>query len=698
MHPLLPDSRFRRSPVVANALWNVPGRVVRALPFFVACGARVLGAEGVDGGLSVTALKRLSLEELANLEITSVAKRAEPLSGTPAAVHVLTGEDVQRSGATTVAESLRLVPGMQVARIDAHNWAVGARGFAEVFANKQLVLIDGRSVYTPLYSGVYWQYQDLVLEDLQQIEVIRGPGATVWGANAVNGVINVLTKPAGETQGLLLSAGGGDFEPVAGVVRYGGQATETTAYRVYGKYGSRENFPLADGSDAHDRWSLGQGGFRVDWDPSTESTFTLQGDVYGSAADQVFTQATLTPPAYSERVEDRVEAIGANVLGRWTRRFGADSELQVQSYYDLTRQEASFYDFTIGIFDIEARHRVGLGERHEVVWGLEYRLVDDSMGGSFPLSLDPPDRTFDVASLFVQDEIRIVPERLALTLGTKAEYNDFTDAVIQPGARLAWTPDERQTAWASVARAVRTPSRAEHDLVAHSQTVPPAAPGFPPSVATFLGDEAFGSEDLLAWEVGYRIRPAPRVSLDLALFYNDYRNLRTTDPGGPDFGTLPAYVTIPVRAGNNLDAQAYGGELAASFQVLENWRLRAGYSYLRIDADPQSATPEVVAQAASVEGSSPENQVFLVSQWDLPHDVTVDAVVRWVDRLEALDVPGYVTGDLRLAWRPRPGWELAVVGQNLFDNQHPEFTGSGLNGSVASEVPRSFYARLTWRY
>lgn len=685
--PRLWRDRARRRVAGPGLCWVCRGGVVAAL-------LASAGAGFGDDSLPAEALKRLSLEELAGLEVISVEKRAGTWWTSAAAVSVLTGEDVVRSGAPSLADSLRYVPGLTVGAVDANNWAIGSRGFADVFANKLLVMIDGRSVYTPLFSGVYWQYQDVLAEDLDRIEVVRGPGGALWGANAVNGVINILTKPAEQTQGFLASIGGGNLETAVASVRYGARLSETAAGRVYGKLTSRENFERADGAPSHDRWNGAQAGVRIDWVPTSESRFTLQSDVFGNSADQPFYQATLVPPGYGSVVEDRVDASGANVLGRWTRAFSGESELVVQAYYDRLHQEAEYYDFDVQVADLDVQQRFALGERHEVVAGAGYRRVSDRLDGGFKLDLAPTARETDLASVFVQDAIELSPDAWVLTLGTKGEHNDFTGFELQPGARLAWTPDERQTVWTSVARAVRSPSRAEHDLVGRPRALPPTGGGGVPTVLTITGDDRFVSEDLLAFEGGYRFRPVKTVSVELSVFYNDYRDLRTVEPGGVDASTVGAgYLTLPMRPDNLMDGCAYGGELAASWQVTAGWRLRGGYSWVRVETALSSKSGD--PGAADVEGVSPRHQAFLVSQWDLPRNVTLDLGIRRVDALESLSVPGYTTADVRLAWRPCTDVEVSLTGRNLLDDRHPEAGGSPFNGSFAAEVPRSFLARLT---
>lgn len=662
-------------------------------------GALLLGAlpvastaEDAQDAWSVSALKRLSLEELADIDVTSVAKRAEPLSRTPAAVQVITGEDVLRSGVTALPEALRWVPGLQVGRIDSHTWGVGARGFNDVFANKLLVLLDGRSLYTPLYSGVYWNLQDVVFEDLDRIEVVRGPGATLWGANAVNGVINVTTKSSAETQGFLASAGGGNLEPVLASARYGGRISDTASYRVYGKFTEREDFRLANGAKAEDEWRHGQGGFRVDWDPSDESSFVLQGDGYANRGTQFFDLLEDSPALRVTRVLDASEFSGGNVLGRWVRRAGDDSELQLQAYYDRFRQDASYFTYDLATVDVDGQYRFAVGAWNEATVGAGYRRVSDELAGSFNLSLVPPDRHYDLVSMFVQDEVRVIEDRLSLFLGTKAEHNDFTGFEVQPGARLSWRPADRHTVWVSAARAVRTPSRAEADVrkPLPSTTAPPGV------LLRAEGADGFESEDLMAWEIGYRVRPATGLTVDATAFFNDYDDLRTVEPGAVLADALPRYLIQPFRAANLLEGRAWGVELAVGWQVSERWRLRGGYSYLDIDLDPKPGSNDVTAR--DHEGSSPEHQWFVVSQWDLPYRFSVDALLRWVDRLETRGIDAYAALDLRVAWQASRAWQLSVAAQNLTESRHAEFGGSTLNGSVGTEVPRSVVGRITWRY
>lgn len=642
-------------------------------------------------------LTRLSIEDLMNIQVTSF-RRPVPFSESPAAISVLTQEDIRRSGATSIPEALRLVPGLEVARVDSHQWAISSRGFNDVFANKLLVMIDGRSIYTPLFSGVFWDVQDTMLEDIDRIEVIRGPGATLWGANAVNGVINIITKSAKETQGTLITAGGGTEERGFGAFRYGGKINDEVFYRVYGKYFSRDDLVLPDGGgDANDASEMGRGGFRLDWQPSDPNLFTLQGDIYGGQMEQTFTRLSPMPDLtgmyslYNDR--DKFNVNGGNVLGRWTHTISDESSFSLQTYYDRTFRDTDIFTEKRDTFDVDFQHRFPLGERQDIVWGGGYRLSDDDVGNTFDISMHPKNRTTQLFSTFLQDQISIVPKRLFLTLGSKFEHNDFTGFEFQPGARLLWTPHERHSVWASVSRAVRTPSRAEDDVRINQQPGP--APG---SIVALFGDRSFESEELVAYELGYRVQPLDQLSFDLATFYNDYHNLRTLVPGNPFIETSPAppHLIIPFGAGNDLTGETYGAEISATWQALDWWRWTASYTYLQMQIHAGSSRPDHLSERA-MEGSSPHHQVSLRSRMDLPNNIELDGAIRYVDVLPALNVKSYMTMDLRLAWRPRPNVEISVTGQSLFDDRHLEFAPTTI-ATQKAEVERAVYGKVTWSF
>src|SRR5688572_15258115 len=405
----------------------------------------------------------MDLESLMKIEVTSVSKRPEKLSDAAAAIYVISNEEIRRSGVTSIPEALRLAPGLEVARQDSHTWAISSRGFNDEFANQLLVLIDGRSVYTPLFAGVYWDVQDLPLEDINRIEVIRGPGASLWGANAVNGVINITTRRAKDTQGLLISAGAGNEERGFGTIRYGGKIGEQAHFRVYGKYLNRDDSGLTNGLSANDSWSMWRGGMRLDWEPSHNNLLTLQGDIYTGELNQTVTVPSLSAPP-SEELREKVGVSGGNVLGRWSHQFSDTSELSLKAYYDRTERDRVVFDETRDIFDLDLQHRFQLGDRHDFVVGLGYNITSDDLDNRFAVSFDPTHRTASLYSAFVQDEIELVRDRLRLTMGTKIEHNDYTGWEVQPNARLSWSITKRQTAWFAASRAISTPSRAEDDI------------------------------------------------------------------------------------------------------------------------------------------------------------------------------------------------------------------------------------------
>jgi iron complex outermembrane receptor protein len=593
--------------------------------------------------------------------VTSVSKRAEKLSETASAIQVITGEDIRRSGASSLPEALRLASNLEVAQVDSRQWAISARGFNSTSANKLLVLIDGRAVYTPLYAGVFWDVQDTMLEDIDRIEVISGPGATLWGANAVNGVINITTRSAKDTQGLLLLGGGGTELRDFGAFRYGGALASNVFYRVYGKYFDRDSAVLPSGQDATNNWRMGQGGFRLDREDSDVNLLTLQGDVYSGR----IAQAGLDDTAVS----------GGNVLGRWTHRMSLDSDFKLQFYYDRThRFVPGTFTEDLNTYDADFQHRALLGERNDIVWGLGYRLLDDKVGNTPALAFLPAKVTRQVFSAFGQDEIALVKDRLHLTLGTKIEHNDYTGFEFQPSGRLAWFVSQGQTVWGAISRGVRTPSRIDRELY---------APGGPPFF--LVGGTNFGSEELLAYELGYRLQPIQRLSLSLAGFYNDYDNIRSVEQVSP-----PA--PLPIALGNGQRGNSYGAEFTADYRATDRLRLRAGYTELQIHIRPKSGSTDV--SKGSVESSDPNHQFFLRSSLDLPGHFQFDAALRYVTHLANQGVPAYAELDARLAWEPIPKLEFSIVGQNLLHHRHPEF------GAVAArqEIERGVYGKALWRF
>ena len=629
-------------------------------------------------------LKRLSLEELTNIEITSAARRPEPLAHTAAAVTVLTAEDIHRSGFTSLPDALRLVPGLDVARVDSQTWAISSRGFNDVFANKLLVMIDGRSIYTPLFSGVFWDVQDVVLEDVDRVEVVRGPGATLWGANAVNGVINIITKSARDTQGLLISGGGGIEERAFTSVRYGAKLSDDAFVRVFAKYTNRDSSALPFDGQANDAWEMYRAGFRLDWDPNRENTFSFQGDIYAGDKDRLYSIPTAIFP-FAGKVESEDHVGGGNLLARWSHTFSAGSQLTVQTYYDRTIRDTAVFSETRDTGDVDLQHRFALGAHQEVVWGLGFRTTRDDITNTLNVSLVPDSRTLNLYSAFVQDEITIVPERLGITLGSKFEHNDFTGFELQPSVRGWWAPAKRQTLWASVSRAVRTPSRAESDV-----RINPAPPvPIPPGRLTVLGNPDMVAEELLAYELGYRAQPHERLTFDLALFYNEYENLRSLER------LVPGPVS-PSAVANNLSGETYGAELSATVQAAQPWRLQGGYTFLEMHLHRARGSTDVSTEVAT-EGASPHHQFFIRSLLDLGWNIQFDSTLRYVDALPGPNIPSYLALDMRIAWSPRKNLEVALVGQNLLDDRHPEFAPTFI-GTERTEVERRVFATFQWRF
>ncbi len=696
--------------------------VAAGLAVWVACapgGARA--ADTATPGAGRSDLTLLSVEELMNLQVTTVSRTPQRVSDSPAAVFVITQDDIRRSGFLSLPETLRLAPGMDVARVDGHDWAISARGFNDLFAGKLLVMIDGRSVYTPLLAGVYWDVQDLLMEDVDRIEVVRGPGATMWGANAVNGVVNIITKSAQETQGGLVTSSASSAGAESGAVRYGGKLGQETFYRAYVKYDTFDNSRFPDGSEAYDSGRMGRTGFRIDSRAGDRNALTLQGDAYAGRLQQTYTNMLTTTPYTEYLTRDTTAVEGENLLGRWTHTISDRSDLTLQAYYDRTyRDDPVILREDRQTLDFDLQHRFGVGERQTVIWGAGYRVSFQEVGNTFRGALGPGHRADQLFSAFGQDEINLVDKRLTLTLGSKFEHNDYTGFEIQPSGRLTWTPTTRQTVWVAVSRAERTPSEVEAISRLNLSPVFPNAilPFIPPAVTSLYGNPNDESGQLIAYEFGYRVQPLDQLSFDLAAYYNVYDRLPSIEyypaptPGNPfsfihlfpgDVGTPPA--NVGVTWDNQLYGETYGGELAANWQLAEWWRWRGAYTFLdtQIHARPGSFDSTTGMHELILENNSPSHQFLLRSSMDLPHDVEWDVNLRYVSALGANPgspvprVDGYVTMDVRLAWRPTRALELSLASQNLLQERHAEFYGSQLESPVAA-VERTVYGKVTWRF
>ncbi|MEW5979529.1 MAG: TonB-dependent receptor [Acidobacteriota bacterium] len=656
-------------------------------------------------------LMDFSLEDLMSIEVTSASRKEQKLSEAAAAVYVISQEDIRHSGLSSIPELLRLVPGLQVARIDSNKWAISSRGFNSRFANKLLVLIDGRSVYTPLFSGVYWDVQDLLLEDVERIEVIRGPGATLWGANAVNGVINIITKRAELTQGGVVSTTVGNEQQAVGSVRYGGQISPRAHYRVYSKHSTLSSLTGTLGDPANDRWNTTRGGARLDWGFSAQDNFSLQGDVYRNRFHETRNISMVTPP-YRLSQNHISSAEGGNILGRWTRTSSPRSSFALQFYYDRTHRDDALITETRDTFDLDFQHRTDLTSRHEIVWGTGLRFTRDHLVNNPVNAVIPSKRGDGLWSLFLQDEIRVIPNRLHVIAGSKFERNNYTGFEMQPNFRFIWTPHRKHTVWGAASRAVRVPSRASDDI----QSIVEVRPinGLP-GVITAYGNRDSLSEVLHAYELGYRLELQKRWSFDVSAFYNDYDRVVSFAYEFPhlEFNQGFPFLRIPVRFGNGFQGQTHGLEALVNYTVTDRWKISGGYSWLGMvlmSGSNQSITALEKAQ------DNPGHQFQIRSSYRLPSNLEIDGSFFRMNSLPeappnsfslgntasaigsspARLVPAYNRLDLRLGWRLRENFELSVGGQNLLDPHHREFRS--IFGEEITEVKRSAYAKLVWRF
>jgi iron complex outermembrane recepter protein len=607
-------------------------------------------------------LKRLSIEELAELDVTSVSRRAERLAETAAAISVIRNDDLRRIGVVTMPEAMRLTAGVDVGRFDGRTWAISARGFNITTANKLLVLVDGRTVYSPLFSGTFWDVQDTFFGDVDRIEVIRGPGGTMWGANAVNGVVNIITRPASQTRGTAASLSAGTEERLVASARHGGRLGADGSYRVYGKFRTRDANIFEGGADSGDEMRFGQTGFRIDSGGSRAVAWTVQGDLY-VGTEGLFNRGD-------------TDVSGGNVMGHWTRRFGGASEFRLLTYYDRSHRRVPLqFQETRDTFELDLQHRTTFLRRHEVVAGGGFRVTTGDAIGSVAFVFDPVGRTDTLFNFFAQDEIAIRPGRVFLTLGSKLERNDFTGFEVQPTARVRWTRRDRQTLWGAVSRAVRLPTRFDTDLRL-----------FTPAGALFLsGDPAFESESVVAYEGGYRVRPLARLSLDFAAFANRYDNLRSQE--------LPSRLGNVILLGNTLNAVTSGVEAAATAQVLDPWRVHASFSYLHKNLTLDAGSRDI--SRGVPEGNDPDFMFTMRSYLDLPRGFAFDGSFRYVSERPGPVVPDYGELDLRLGWAARSGLEISIVGRNLLHSHHPEFRSLS---APRYEFERGIDLRSTWRF
>jgi len=637
-------------------------------------------------------LTQATLEDLLKMQVTSVSKKEEPLSKAGAAVFVITQEDIRRSGATNIPDLLRLVPGVNVAQIDSNNWAIGIRGFGDLYADKVLVLIDGRSVYNPMASGVNWDAQDLPLEDIERIEVIRGPGGTVWGANAVNGVINIMTKSAKNTQGGLVSAGGGSSTTGQGLAQYGGAIGDTGTYRVFGKYSDIASTTLPGGGSAEDGWHSTHGGFRSDWDLSPTDTLTVQGDLLQAREGQNQTTVIASQLPLTETFTERSDMSAANILARWNHTLANGSDTSLQIYDDYTRRVVAGGLIWQDTFDVNFQHHVKLGSRQDVVWGLDARVSSLHMGQGYTIGFLPDQRTDLLVSAFAQDEVKIA-STLSLTVGSKFEHNDYSGFAFEPSAQLVWNPTARQALWLSAAKAIRQPDVVDTSLVSDVATFPTGPGTF--GVVEILGSPNPNVETLNDFEAGYRIQAAKRLSVDASTFLSYYHNLRTLEAQAPYFVTGPGapYVVVPTVFEFIGTARSFGGELSVNWNPVDRWRLSAGSALIQMKFSKNAA--DVDTQPGDGATGTPQQQYQLRSQLTLPHRFEWDGSLAYVGRL-TVGVPAYTRVDARFGWRMNGHTDFSVVGQNLLSPRHAEFPSElGVNYTL---VVRSVFAKVSWRF
>jgi iron complex outermembrane receptor protein len=645
----------------------------------------------------------LSLQELMNVEVTSVSKQKQLLSNSPAAIYVVTSESIRRSGATSIPQALRDVPGLHVAQIDSQKWAIGSRGFNGRYNNKLLVLMDGRTLYSPAFSGVYWEVQDTLMADIERIEVIRGPSAALWGANAVNGVINIITKHSADTLGGYAELGAGDYEQGFAGFRYGSTLSDKVTSRVYLKGHERDSFeldpndlesdllvPFADaGKD--NSWQHLQLGGRIDIQLETDTSLTLSSDFYTSKMQQAPNIASTDAPLYREYYTDEVKSDGFNLLSKYTKALSATSEYSVQTYYDYANRDENLYGLSSETFDVDFQHQLIVGQNHNVVWGLGYRYIQDDLGSSPILeSSEAFSTNTDLWSAFISDDIMLVKDELWLTLASRFERNDYTGFEVQPNIRLRWQLDAKNSVWTSIARAVRTPSRLENNISVNGLNIPPSDEA--PLVKVWVsGNDNFESEEIISYEMGYRFIPASQWSFDTTVFYNDYDKLRSTSIAATDFSTFPNYISQHYLFGNSLGGYNYGAELSSLWAATDALQFRVNYSFIQSE----------FGDSLNQNTDAPEHMLSTIIDWNITDDVDVNFVWRFVDSTNLISQNGtsiktissYHSVDIGVSWDITPEATLSAYGKNLLHPAHLEYEGESLQ--FPYRVGPSYFVKMT---
>ena len=643
-----------------------------------------------------------SIEDLMNMQVTSVSKKEQKLSRTAAAIFVITQEDIRRSGARNIPDLLRMVPGMDVAEINGSTWAVSARGFNGQFSNKLLVMIDGRIVYTPNFSGVYWDTMDFPVEDIERIEVIRGPGGSIWGANAVNGVVSIFTKKAADTRGALLTGGGGNVQQEFGLAQYGGAGGKTTDYRVYAKYFNQSDLPALDGGGGADGWHMLRTGFRTDSKLSANDTLSVEGSLYtGREGELGLTLPAITSPSLVPLPEE-IDLDGGFLQATWNHNYanGSDSSLQVSD--TRYRRDDPLEAESRNTFYFDYKYHFAWGDRQDFVTGAGYSFTTDQFGSSLTVGFDPASKSLQLFNAFVQDEIAVVPDRFYLTLGTKLEHNDYTGFEFMPTARAAWLPGKHQMFWAAISRALRTPSRNDTALFVNLGST--TEPDGTLVLTRFVGNPQFQDERLLAYEAGYRNSLSDNLSVDIAVYYNDYDNLQTIEPSGSFFENSPAppHEVQTLTYQNLMYGETHGLEVAANWKPTRRLTISPGYALEQLYMHTTRSSVDT-ATPAFVEDGTPHQSGQLRAHFEICKGLEWNASAYFVDRLTHQGptndqvIPAYTRVDTGLTWKPTSVFSISVVGQNLQKDRHLEF--EDFFGSMqSSQIKRGAYAKFTWQF
>lgn len=646
-------------------------------------------------------LTDLSLEALMNIEITSVSKKAQKLSEAPAAIFVITHEDLMRSGATSIAEALRMVPGVQVGRIDANKWAIGIRGLNGRFSNKFLVLVDGRTVYTPIYSGVFWEIQDMVLEDLDRIEVIRGPGAAIWGSNAVNGVINIITKSPFSTQGGYTEVLSGTSDSINTSIRYGGSFNESnTAYRIYAKYFEQNSQVYKDtDTDAHDQWDMFRTGFKISHQDQGSIQYGLQGEIFNGKTWETLVNSELSdtiPYADISLRNYKTDHFGGNLMFNWKRELSAGSDYSFQCYYDTVHYNPLVADVTVDTLDFSFQHRFLPTRGQELVWGGGYRYIYDKIDAFMFATVSEKNASYDLTNFFVQDDISLLDERVHLVLGSQIENNSFTGWEFQPSFRTLWQANSSNSFWAAVSRAIRSVSRLERGA-SISYAIPNADL---PMLGTAIMDPHMDSEKMLAYEVGHRSWLGNAFSLDSTVFLHDYDKLRGSVNGTPYFDMEKGAMIIPFYATNSIKGQIWGFEEAMDWKPKDKLMFKIAYTYRKTSLKYRdNSIPDTGIQGSPKyeANKDSEHTLSLSARLDIKENLKLDLWGRYVSEIPSFDIDAYLEMDTVLRWQFKPGMEIRLVGQNLLNKHHPEYVSEYLN-TLPTESERKAYVAFSCKF